>query len=327
MRKSSQNKLKKVVKPDLLVGQPKHKKRKKMLVLDLDDTLVNLVAEAAIPPQRHDMKLPISLPLSTKRTSFSYVQVRPGFSNFLFQMSQCYQVILYTTREVDYGDMIMDVIDPTRLSVKRLYREHCTQFKHIFFLDMTRLGRRMEDVILLESIENSFRGQESNSVAISPWSGDYNDDELSNLIPFLTDMSKIDDVRCVLSVANQGYEFRQMVANAMLQQLLTLQEEIENLSMIQQEKRGNKVISSPEKKRQNDRKSVKKRQLKGANNLQISTGGTFSHRIDIREHYRACFSLSPTSDVQFRDTRHAREMLFLSHAIKRDQKSGRMQTF
>ena len=104
--------------------------------------------------------------------------------------------------------MIMDVIDPTRLSSKRLYREHSTQFKHIYFLDLTRLGRRMEDIIHLESTENSFRGQESNSVPISPWSGDYGDDELSKIAPFLIDMSKLEDVRCVLSVANQGHEFR-----------------------------------------------------------------------------------------------------------------------
>ena len=104
--------------------------------------------------------------------------------------------------------MIMDVIDPTRLSVKRLYREHSTQFKHIFFLDLARLGYRMEDIIRLDNTENSFRGQESNCVPISPWAGDYSDDELSNLTPFLIDMSKLEDVRCVLSVANQGHEFR-----------------------------------------------------------------------------------------------------------------------
>ena len=100
----------------------KNKRPKKILVLNLDETLVHIVLEAAMPPQRYDFKLPASVLHSTKRFGFAYVQVRPGFSNFLLQMSQFYRVVLYTTGKADYGDMIMDALDPTRLSVKRLYR-------------------------------------------------------------------------------------------------------------------------------------------------------------------------------------------------------------
>ena len=61
-----------------------------MLVLNLDETLVHTVAEAANPPKRYDIRLPISVLPSTKRPSYVYVQVRPGFCNFLFKMSQYY---------------------------------------------------------------------------------------------------------------------------------------------------------------------------------------------------------------------------------------------
>lgn len=61
-----------------------------MLVLNLDETLVHTVAEAANPPKRYEFRLPIPVLHSTKRPSYVFVQVRPGFCNFLFKMSQYY---------------------------------------------------------------------------------------------------------------------------------------------------------------------------------------------------------------------------------------------
>ena len=90
MLKSSQNKVKGANKIDLPGSQSKLKKRKKLLVLDLDETLVHIVEEAASPPKQYDIRLPISKLHSTKRPSFVYVQVRPGFSKFLLKMSLHY---------------------------------------------------------------------------------------------------------------------------------------------------------------------------------------------------------------------------------------------
>ena len=174
---------------ELLGSQPKDKLGKKTLVLDLDNTLVHTV-EGMTAPKNYDFM--VQLPShSTRRSKLVYVQVRPGFSNFYLTMSQYYEVVLYTASLTDLSDIIMDAIDPTKLCSKRLYRRHCSRFNHLFFMDLARLGRQMEDVILINNSQNSYLGQESNAVPMSFWQGNHKDDELEKLTSFLISMSKV----------------------------------------------------------------------------------------------------------------------------------------
>jgi CTD small phosphatase-like protein 2 len=73
------------------------------LVLDLDETLVHFVA---------------------KEKKF---KLRPGCIQFLKDMSQMYEIVIFTAAAQDYADFILNYID--RDSVKyidhRLYRPHC----------------------------------------------------------------------------------------------------------------------------------------------------------------------------------------------------------
>lgn len=86
-----------------------------------------------------------------------YVKLRPGFFNFLAEMSKHYEVVLYTACLAVYGDYLFDALDPTRRCTSRIYREHCTYVDQIYTKNLTCLGRPMKDIILLDNSPDSYR--------------------------------------------------------------------------------------------------------------------------------------------------------------------------
>ena len=95
-------------------------------------------------------------------------------------MAKHYEVIIYTASLSKYADPLMNILDPEKL---------CTSL----------LNRRLEDVILIDNSPNSYRLQTENALPISTWYDDPSDTELFDLLPLLIGLSKIDDVRIVLS--------------------------------------------------------------------------------------------------------------------------------
>lgn len=50
----------------------------------------------------------------------------------------------------------MDIIDPDRLCTARLFREHCTLIDNLHVKDLSKLGRKMKSIILLDNSPNSY---------------------------------------------------------------------------------------------------------------------------------------------------------------------------
>lgn len=69
-------------------------------------------------------------------------RVRPFCRQFLHEMAQCFEIVVYTAAQKDYADFILDKLDPHGDMIKhRLYRHHC-QFKgRTCIKDLSRLGR------------------------------------------------------------------------------------------------------------------------------------------------------------------------------------------
>ena len=86
-----------------------------------------------------------------------YVAVRPGCSEFLAEMSKHYEVVIFTASLSKYANPLMDILDPERFCTGRLFREHCCYVDRVYVKDMSQLGRRIEDVILVDNSPNSYR--------------------------------------------------------------------------------------------------------------------------------------------------------------------------
>lgn len=63
---------------------------------------------------------------------------------------------------------------------------------------MQRVGRKMEDVIIIDNSPNSYQFQPENGLPILSWYDDPNDTELIRFVPALRLLSLVDDVRPVI---------------------------------------------------------------------------------------------------------------------------------
>lgn len=128
-----------------------------------------------------------------------------------------------TVLRPQYADPVSDLLDVHRVCHQRLFREHCVLHRGNFVKDLSRLGRDISQVIIVDNSPYSYLFHPRNAVPITVrarasgwrvccqphsalthchrraqgWFFDPTDTELRELIPFLEDVSKIKDVRKV----------------------------------------------------------------------------------------------------------------------------------
>ena len=184
-------------------------KGRKTLVLDLDETLVHCSTD------------PDEVPFA--RPSFHvnfrgnvhevFIGRRPHLQRFLEQVSQWYEVVLFTASQSEYAESLLDILDPQKhffsyvffeilffltFPRHRLFREACSLVDGNYVKDLDCLGRSMENTIIIDNSPLSFGYHLNNGIPISSWFYEEDDNELLNMLPFLHALSQADDVRPVL---------------------------------------------------------------------------------------------------------------------------------
>jgi hypothetical protein len=76
----------------------------------------------------------------------------------------------------------------------RLYRTNCTQFNGSYVKDLSKLGRSLKDVIIIDNSPMSYLYQPNNALPIKSWFSDPQDCELMELVPVLEYLADVDDV-------------------------------------------------------------------------------------------------------------------------------------
>ncbi|KAI8068135.1 HAD-like domain-containing protein [Gilbertella persicaria] len=173
----------------------KEHRGRKCLVLDLDETLIHssfkTVAEA-------DFIVPVEIDGHYHNV---FVLKRPGVDDFMRKMGELYEIVIFTASLSKYADPVLDKFDLHHVIHHRLFRESCHPYKGTFIKDLSRLGRDLKHVIILDNTPTSYSFHPSNAVPVSTWFNDQHDSELIDLIPFLQDLSKVDDVVEVLNTS------------------------------------------------------------------------------------------------------------------------------
>ncbi|KIM45034.1 hypothetical protein M413DRAFT_441678 [Hebeloma cylindrosporum] len=180
-----------VPKPLLPPISPEHVGRK-CLVLDLDETLVHSSFKAV---QQADFIVPVEIEYHWHHF---HVLKRPGVDNFLKQMGEIYEVVIFTASLSKYADPVLDKLDIHRVVAHRLFRESCFNHKGNYVKDLSQLGRPIADTIILDNSPASYIFHPNNAVPVSSWFNDPHDAELTDLIPFLADLTSVPDVRGIL---------------------------------------------------------------------------------------------------------------------------------
>lgn len=128
------------------------------LVLDLDETLIYTSFKKR---KQYDFSMEVNVKGQMEKV---YVTKRFGLDIFLFEMSQLFEIVLFTAGMAEYTDSILKVIDLQKRISHVLYREHCTVLNGSYFLkNLTNIGRNLKrtilvDVQLLISKDNSMAG-------------------------------------------------------------------------------------------------------------------------------------------------------------------------
>ncbi|CAD8140262.1 unnamed protein product [Paramecium octaurelia] len=146
------------------------------LVLDMDETLIHFTDQTG------------------------HFLIRPFTHQFLQEMSQFYELVVFTAGLPDYANWVLDQVDKNRNISYRLFRQHALQYSNQFIKDLSRLGRDLSKCIIVDNVPDNFQNQPENGIFIKTWYSDQNDTALAELGPILKSivMKKAEDVRLAL---------------------------------------------------------------------------------------------------------------------------------
>ena len=135
-------------------------RKKFCLVLDLDETI------------SHSLKLNFGY----------YFLLRPGVIEFLTELSEYYEIIIFTSSPKIYADSIIDKIDESgNLISHRLYKPHVIFERGKSVKKLNLIGRDLNKIIFVDNLKSNAKYNPKNLYLIPSWTDDIYDDELFKL--------------------------------------------------------------------------------------------------------------------------------------------------
>ncbi|CAD8179881.1 unnamed protein product [Paramecium pentaurelia] len=170
------------------VDIPIKDKEKKILILDLDETLIHSCTS----------KEKSQVQLKTEDGQLLRFNVRPYLAYFLDNLSTFYQIFIFTASSPSYALALVDYIDPLEDKILGIFtRNHCLETKNGYFIKDLRILRDVDlkNIIIVDNLTHSFGFQLENGIPILEWTDDEKDQELKYLVDYLIEASQYDDVR------------------------------------------------------------------------------------------------------------------------------------
>ncbi|GAB4827600.1 hypothetical protein Ancab_034483 [Ancistrocladus abbreviatus] len=184
------------------------------VVLDLDETLVCAYETSSLPAvivaqateaglKWFELECVSSDKEIEGKSKINYVTVfeRPGLHEFLEQLSQFADLILFTAGLEGYARPLVDRIDVENRFIRRLYRPSTTSTEYRDHVkDLSRISEDLCRIVIVDNNPFSFLLQPLNGIPCVPFSAGQPRDEqlLEVLLPLLKDLSREKDVRPVL---------------------------------------------------------------------------------------------------------------------------------
>jgi len=169
-------------------------KSDKLLVLDLDETLI------------HATSSPLAVPPDFQFDSY-HVYRRPGLEQFLLNISQHFTLGVWSSASDEYVEEIVKTITPDAIEWFLIWgRSRCT-IKRDYNLDnyyfekklekVKNKGFKLEQVIIVDDSPEKARSNYGNAVYIKPFEGNREDDELRHLHDYLLTLKEVSNIRAV----------------------------------------------------------------------------------------------------------------------------------
>ena len=163
------------------------------LVIDLDETLIHYIEEE----------------------NKSFIQVRPYVPYFLIEMGKYFELVIFTAAEKEYANFVLDEIDKNNSISYKLYRRHTKYKNGIFLKDLSKIGRDLSKICIIDNNKFNFSLQPFNGINISSFMGEQNDEELLFLscqLMKIIDSNK-KDIRPIIKEINKNMNIRYSNSN------------------------------------------------------------------------------------------------------------------
>lgn len=155
-------------------------RNKKILFLDLDETLVHTNFKEG---ELKDLKL-------------SEIKQRPYLDYFLKETSKWYNLVIFTAGFREYAEKVLNLFDPASRYIQNvLARENCIEYSKHFIKDFQIVANshvRREDIVMLDNRVISFGYNMTQGIPILPFYDSQEDTELRDVVPFLKYLSAPD---------------------------------------------------------------------------------------------------------------------------------------
>jgi len=138
---------------------------------------------------------------------------RPGADDFIADLAQYFELVVYTSQLPTYADPILDRLDPHRMIQYRLYRDSTNYVDGKHVRDLSKLNRDLRQVLLITADEDAWSLQPENAIKLKKWkTSEKEDTTLLDMMPFLEAIvrSNVPDVRSVV----KSYEGEEDIAKA-----------------------------------------------------------------------------------------------------------------
>ena len=133
-------------------------KKKYSLVIDLDETLV-------------------FVKFINNNSNKALLHLRPYLFDFLENLSPLYELISFTTATSIYAEKILNEIETKKKYFSyKFYREHSIIKGKEIVKDISRIGRSMKKILIIDNNANNFKINKENGILIYPFYNEKNKD-------------------------------------------------------------------------------------------------------------------------------------------------------
>ena len=189
----------------------------KILVIDLDETLIHtsfkklsnydfkILLDSTIYTKKN-LEDKIIKGLSVQKIVEAYICIRPGVNEFLSQLSNYYDLYVYSASSKQYLNNVIKNLDKKNIIKKCYCRDDCIIYventeedfdidiakknnKYNYVKDLKKINKDLRNIVFIDNNIMSFKLQEKNGIPIKSWYDDNDDIELYKLSPILKNLS------------------------------------------------------------------------------------------------------------------------------------------
>jgi len=166
----------------------------KLLILDLDETLIYAADEALERPPDFT-------------TTDYVVYKRPGLDEFLEFCSNHFRVAVWTSAGTSYAEQVVSHIFSISYPLDfvwaypRCTRRYDGEMMETYYIKnlskLKRQGYKLEQVLMIDDTPRKLESSYGNLIRIKPWDGNLSDRELAPLQKYLLKLRDVDNVRTI----------------------------------------------------------------------------------------------------------------------------------